>query len=111
MAKSFKNWKDNAEHLPSFLRDHTTQGKIFRFLCSLQKGPEFYSVNDAQAAVFVIDIFLWVMANSGYTLQKTRTKFNDIGGFRDIVEDAYKWDGERHRRFMEAVIEDRKTVN
>ena len=109
--QNFKEWRKEGKHLPYFLRDHDTQGEVFRFLCSRQTGQDFFRVNDAQAAVFVIDIFLWIMAASGYTLQKTRTKFNDITEFRDIAADADKWDSERHKRFMQAVMNDRATGN
>lgn len=74
-----------------FFRDYDTQMDIFRYLLTRQTGESFYRVNDAQAAVFIVDIFLWIMAAGGYTLQKTRTKFNDINEFRDIADDAHQW--------------------
>lgn len=69
-------WLKSGKYLPEPLRDFHRQKSLFKFLDRVE-----YNWNDSDkkpdwitAHCYVIDIFLWIMAKHGYTLQKTRKK-------------------------------------
>lgn len=83
-----QEYLESGMYLPHFMRDFHDQKDIFKFLDEVQErnieknrnGDRGDSVNWRTAQVYTIDIFLWVMARHGYTLQRSRKKlpFSDI---------------------------------
>lgn len=69
-------WLKSGEYLPEPLRDFHRQKSLFKFLDQVNynwRDPEA-KPDWITAHCYVIDVFLWVMAKHGYTLQKTRKK-------------------------------------
>ena len=83
-----QEYLESGMYLPPFMRDFHDQKDVFKFLDDVQErsiekhrnGDRSDSVNWRTAQVYTIDIFLWVMARHGYTLQRSRKKlpFSDI---------------------------------
>lgn len=69
-------WLKSGEYLPKFLRDFHDQKDLFKALDAVQsrtaEDDKSRRVNWLAAHVYTIDVFLWMMARHGYTLQKTR---------------------------------------
>jgi hypothetical protein len=91
-AKEFVNKRDkrgDAIYLPRFMRDFHDQKELFKdiqtFVENRKKAEPNYTYLDGltwvSAHVYVVDFFLWFMAQHGYTLQKSRmpgVEFHDI---------------------------------
>lgn len=72
-------WLKNEWNLPNFLKDFHDQKEIFKGMHELYREQMCESKNipnwvDAQ--IYVIDYFLWYVGSRGYTLQKSRKKFD-----------------------------------
>jgi hypothetical protein len=71
---------ENGNYLPPRLRDFHDQKDLFKSLWMQyptrlnEKDKYLGKVDWVAAQVFTIDIFLWFMAQHGYTLQKARHK-------------------------------------
>ena len=82
MDQTARNWRDDALHLPRFMRDFHDQKDLFKAIHGTYdiKPGSMTDIPWTNAQCYVIDIFLWFMAMHGYTLQKTRKKaeFSDI---------------------------------
>lgn len=82
-------WLKSGEYLPEFLRDHHDAKDFFKALDEVSErskanGNRYIDgVSWMAAQVFTIDIFLWMAARNGYTLQRSRKRvhFNDVGDF------------------------------
>lgn len=91
MSDPIKQWRESGEHLPDFMRDFHDQKELFKALDEVRQralqnsghGLYMKDMSWVDAHVYTIDVFLWVMAKYGYTLQKTRKKldFPDIDKF------------------------------
>ncbi|MCG4273941.1 hypothetical protein [Acetobacter senegalensis] len=92
-----QEYLESGMYLPTFMRDFHGQKDVFKFLDDVQErnikknrnGDRSDSVNWRSAQIYTIDIFLWVMARHGYTLQRSRKKlpFSDIERTIDVEND------------------------
>jgi len=74
-----EQWTKDEKHLPEFMRDFHAQKDIFKVMHLLYEDgnkdkPREEMPNWRDGMCYVIDWFLWYMAQRGYTLQKNRTK-------------------------------------
>lgn len=80
-------WLQSGKYLPPPMRDFHDQKDLFKAIdemikedpSAIVKRPDWVS-----AQCYVIDTFLWWMARRGYTLQKSKQKFE----FRDLEADV-----------------------
>lgn len=83
---TIKEWLEKQLHLPTFLRDFHDQKDLFKSVHWWGKPPQdTYYVSWVNAQCYVTDYFLKFMALHGYTLQKTRTKF-EKGSVYEVQE-------------------------
>jgi len=83
------DWLKSGEYLPPWLRDFHDQKDFFKALDevaqrSVEAGNNYIrDISFASAQVYTIDIFLWMAARHGFTLQRSRkrVRFNDLDGF------------------------------
>lgn len=87
---STEEWLHSGEYLPEFMRDFHDQKDLFKALQEVverrnEKDGLSYTkdLNWVTAHVYTIDIFLWVLARHGWTLQRSRKRvpFSDICQF------------------------------
>ena len=78
MAK-VQQWLESGKYLPKFMRDFHDQKDIFWYMDGVRErsverngGPYMANLRFTDAMIYTIDIFLWVMARHGYTLQRSR---------------------------------------
>ena len=76
------SWKTEGLHLPEFLRDFHDQKDVFKFLGEVASRSEAKHPDWITAHCYTIDIFLWVMASYGWTMQRSRSSVN----FGDLDE-------------------------
>ena len=101
-----KNKSGQALYLPPFMRDFHAQKELFkdiqRFVENKKKSDKNYTYLDGvswvAAHVYVVDFFLWFMAQHGYTLQKCRRK--DVE-FHDIDEELKSHRELRFREYLD----------
>lgn len=81
------SWMEAKGHLPPFLRDFHSQKDLFKMLDALRQhraqqnpGTGLEQVSFIAAHNYTIDVFLWRMAEHGYTLQRSRQRY----AFADI---------------------------
>ena len=77
------DWMKSGEYLPPILRDFHDQKDLFKTMHQIvmvDKHEYCKEVSWIAGQCYVIDIFLWFMARRGYTLQKSRQRFefNDL---------------------------------
>lgn len=91
MQADFDRWRRAGEYLPEFMRDFHDQKDLFKALQDVvdranAKNGSHRSLNASwtEYHIYTVDIFLWVLAAHGYTLQRSRRRF----GFRDIYDFA-----------------------
>lgn len=82
-------WLRSGAYLPDFMRDFHDQKELFKALQEVversnQKNSDQnnMTLTWVDAHIYTVDIFLWVMARHGYTLQRSRQRF----AFSDISE-------------------------
>lgn len=95
MDNQLKQWRDAQKHLPEFMRDFHNCKQLFKGISEYivcEDDHPANQVNWRQAHCYTIDVFLWFMAQHGYTLQRCRAKQN----FDDL--DALLNDLDRQRR-------------
>jgi hypothetical protein len=103
-------WMRSGAYLPRFLRDFHRAKDAFRWVDGVRlraiaedkKRGRFTAlepVNWIAAHSYVIDIFLWVMAKHGYTLQRSRQRFP----FKD-VEEAVAVSSAEQRRLAKDIL-------
>jgi hypothetical protein len=85
----FDDWRKSGDYLPEFMRDFHDQKELFKALDEVRErsiaknsGSYMRDVSWSDAHIYTVDIFLWVMAGHGYTLQRSRRRF----AFGDIYE-------------------------
>ena len=100
MTDNLNDWMKSGRYLPDFMRDFHEQKDLFKALDevaerSIHNGNTYIeNVSWIAAQVYTVDIFLWVMAKHGYTLQKTRKPFS-FGEIRSFVGDSMaRWRGQ-----------------
>lgn len=81
-------WLESGKYLPEFMRDFHDQKDLFKAIQevadnSKENGNHYLTATWVENQVYTVDIFLWVMAKRGYTLQRSRAKleFSCIGDF------------------------------
>lgn len=92
-----QEWLKSSEYLPPFMRDFHDQKDLFKALDEVvqnRKDTDSYTrdISWVAAQVYTVDIFLWMMAKNGYTLQRARKRV----GFNDI----YTWVAAAKRRWQ-----------
>lgn len=112
-SRSLEDWLKSGLYLPPILRSADNQGELFRFLDRVQENGitrykqnhqtteeaarQFY-VPSIAAHIYVIDIFLWMLAKFGYTLQQTRYAVEPL---YDLETNLKAWREERQAVFAE----------
>jgi hypothetical protein len=87
VKKDINKFLDDGKYLPPVMRDFHFQKDLFKTISELDTSKCTVKLPTwMEAAVYVIDIFLWFMARRGYTLQKSRARCD----FRDLQEDVSK---------------------
>lgn len=87
MDEKLQKWRDNGKHLPAFLRDFHDQKDFFKFLhesTNIQEHGLAKDVNFTQGHAYCIDVFLWVLARHGWTLQRSQSPQN-FDNLDDII--------------------------
>lgn len=90
-------WRKRGAYLPDFMRDFHDQKDLFKAMQEVveRSNAKHGSHRAMQATwtdyhIYTVDIFLWVLAAHGYTLQRARRRFR----FADIFD----FTGEAKRR-------------
>lgn len=83
MDNQLRQWRDDQKHLPEFMRDFHNCKDLFKSISEYivcEEGHPANQVNWVQAHCYTVDVFLWFMAEHGYTLQRSRARhdFTDI---------------------------------
>jgi len=95
------------QYLPECLRDFHDQKDLFKAIhetTRVEGHPYAGKVDWVAGQCYVIDIFLWWMAQRGYTLQRSRTRM-EFRSLRADVEAAQM----ARRAHLSAILSDRKT--
>lgn len=86
---AFEKWMSHQQYLPREIRDFHDQKSLFKFVDKTRlanidrnKGSYMGGMNWVDSMIYTADVFLWVMAQHGYTLQRSRKKFD----FLDLEE-------------------------
>lgn len=81
-----KAWLKSGDYLPTPLRDFHDQKDVFKAIdevVQLRNDSYTKDISWVSAQVYTIDLFLWLMAKHGYTLQRSRKRieFEDLGSW------------------------------
>lgn len=91
-----QEYLESGMYLPPFMRDFHDQKDVFKFLDDVKErsikkngGSHMAGMSWVDSHIYTIDIFLWVMARHGYTLQRSRKKlpFSDIEQTIEVEND------------------------
>jgi hypothetical protein len=83
MSGDLKTWLRAGRYLPRFMRDFHDQKDVFKCIAPMlenykDSAPDYHRAIKAMSwcdlQMVVIDVFLWWMAQHGYTLQKSYAK-------------------------------------
>lgn len=92
----FDQWRNSGAYLPQPIRDFHDQKDLFKALDEVRErniakngGAYMKDLSWTDAHVYTVDIFLWVMAGHGYTLQRSRRPFA-FGDLYDFMSSARK---------------------
>jgi hypothetical protein len=95
---------ESARYLPDFMRDFHDQKDLFKTVHeTVHANPGTQRINWVDAQIYTIDVFLWFMALRGYTLQRTRAKYE----FLDIRKTVADHMAERRSKILAAMNSDR----
>lgn len=75
MKKDVEKWREDGKYLPECMRDFHDQKDLFKAIhhtIAVEGHGYAKDVSWMVGQCYVIDIFLWFMAQHGYTLQKSR---------------------------------------
>ena len=83
MDDQLRQWREDQKHLPGFMRDFHNCKDLFKAISEYIVCDDDHpanQVNWVQAHCYTIDVFLWFMAEHGYTLQRSRARqqFTDL---------------------------------
>lgn len=83
MGEQLRQWRSEQKHLPEFMRDFHNCKDLFKSIAdyiAVDDDHPARDINWRQAHCYTIDVFLWFMAEHGFTLQRSRAKqdFNDL---------------------------------
>jgi hypothetical protein len=90
------------KHLPKFMQDFHDQKDLFKAISENYSKNEWYQENGnwVNEQIYIIDYFLWFMAQHGYTLSKSRADVN----FYDIHETINENRKKRLERMSEIIF-------
>lgn len=101
MSQTFNDWRQSGAYLPAPIRDFHDQKDLFKAMDEVRErsiakngGLHMRDLNWSDAHVYTVDVFLWVMAGHGYTLQRSRRRF--------AFGDLYEFMGAAKRRWQES---------
>lgn len=95
----FDKWRESGKYLPDFMQDFHDQKDLFKALHEVveranerNSGHRNLNATWTDYHIYTVDIFLWVMAGHGYTLQRARKKFGfpSIHDFVSAAKDRYR---------------------
>lgn len=99
-------YRENGNHLPYFMKDFHDQKNLFKFISDYIDSSEedhiLNTVNPYQAHVYTIDYFLFIMFRYGYSLQKSRMKFD----FLSIDDELKKYKDEQNKKFTKMLVKE-----
>jgi hypothetical protein len=100
-------WMKSGRYLPDFMRDFHDQKDVFKTVDetaqrSIENGNNYIKdMSWVAAQVYTVDIFLWVMARHGYTLQRSRKRFA-FYDIRSTVGDAMaRWKAQASKALLD----------
>lgn len=106
-------WLRSGEYLPDFMRDFHDQKDLFKAVDEVKQrsverngGSYMRDLSWSDAHVYTVDIFLWMMARHGYTLQRSRKRGVTFPDVNDFVAAAVK----RSREASAALLFSRATT-
>lgn len=91
MADNLDDWLTAGDYLPEFMRDFDDHKDLFKALNEVVQrrvakgGLHVADVSWVAVQVYVVDVFLWVLASRGYTLQRSSEPFA-FGAIEDFVK-------------------------
>ena len=101
---SLKDFMDSGKYLPSPLRDFHDAKDVFKLIHRVFGGKsegifKYYNseITWISGQCYVIDWFLWFMAQRGWTLQRSRLKLD----YRDLVAEIKQMKEEDSKAFFE----------
>lgn len=97
---------DNPKNLPDFLKDFHDQKYVFKFIHTIidRENDENHileQISFVDAQIYTIDYFLFIMFKYGYTIQKSRAKFD----FYNIEQDIKKMKENQAESFVNMLKE------
>jgi hypothetical protein len=112
--KSLKEWSANGDYLPEPLKDFHDQKRVFKRIDELLQTrvaeykrensgfePPESAVSWVAGHIYVIDLFLWFMAQHGWTLQRVRSPKANRPGFCDLGETIRDYEKRQLEKYME----------
>ncbi|WP_313472406.1 hypothetical protein [Brevundimonas sp.] len=106
----FDQWRKAGGYLPDFMRDFHDQKDLFKAMQDVVErsnakhgGHRSLNATWTDYHIYTVDIFLWVLAAHGYTLQRSRHRFG-FASVYDFVASAK----ERAREAMASVFASRR---
>lgn len=109
MNQEVEDWKEKLEYLPTFMRDFHDSKNLFKTIQDniiIEEGHPAKKISFVEAHCYTIDVFLWFMANHGYTLQKTKKRLE----FADIQETLKYFENQRKEKssqVLKNILEDK----
>jgi hypothetical protein len=91
MDSQLRQWREDQKHLPEFMRDFHNCKRLFKGIAEYIVCDDDHPANEVnwrQAHCYTIDVFLWFMAQHGFTLQRSRARqnFDDLDALLDELE-------------------------
>lgn len=86
---AFDQWRKSGGYLPDFMRDFHDQKDLFKAMQDVVErsnakhgGHRALNATWTDYHIYTVDIFLWVLAAHGYTLQRSHQRF----GFASVYD-------------------------
>src|SRR5690348_13663231 len=103
MDDQLRQWRSEQKHLPEFMRDFHNCKDLFKGIADyieVESDHPAKDVNWRQAHCYTIDVFLWFMAEHGFTLQRSRARqnFSDLDALLNTLNDL------RRQAFTDAML-------
>jgi hypothetical protein len=99
---TIETWMKSGKYLPAPLRDFHDQKDTFKAMHEIinVEGHDYCKdVSWIAGQCYVVDIFLWFMARRGYTLQRSRQRYD----FLDLEDTVRNQKKKRDATFMSAL--------
>lgn len=97
-----EKFKHDGRYLPECLRDFHDAKDVFKHLIGNYDSGDTIprEVDWTTGMCYVIDYFLWKMANYGYTLQKSRCKI-DFYDLQEVLDSRKKEEADMFWKYIE----------